>query len=76
MKFTLKESLSTIYYTLYPSWDGSGEVEWEYEPTFDDEKRFANSLMKTYSRDTLEQIIKDSLGEVFSEDYNELSVEE
>lgn len=72
MKFTLKENLNTIYYTLYPSWDGSGEIEWEYEPTLFDEKRFTDAIMKTYDKDTLEEILKD----VLFDDYFDLPIEE
>lgn len=72
MKFILKESLNTIYYTLFPSWNGEGEVEWEYSPTLDDEKRFTDVIMKTYSKDTLEELLKDAL----SDDYLNLEIEE
>lgn len=72
MKFILKESLSTIYYTLFPSWDGSGEVDWEYDPTIEDEERFTTELMNKYSKDTLEDVVKEYL----PSDYHNLSLED
>lgn len=44
MKFKLNENLTTIHYTLFPSWDGDGEVEYEFEPSilFDEEADYGD----------------------------------
>ena len=72
MKFILKENLDTIHYTLFPSWDGSGEAEWEYEPSSVEWEIFVDSLVKQYPKETLEEILK----EVLPEDYNDGTIEQ
>lgn len=76
MKFKLNENLSSIYYTLYPSWDGAGEVEYEFEPSIEDNRRLADYIVKDYYDKQqiaeLEEILKDAL----PEGYDELTSEE
>lgn len=72
MKFKLKESLGYIQYTLYPSYDGAGEVDWEYEPTTQEEDNFADTIVNHYSKEELEEILKDAL----SPDYTNMSFED
>lgn len=76
MKFKLNENLTTIHYTLFPSWDGAGEVEYEFEPSTEDNRRLAEYIVKDYydrgQIEELEEILKDSL----PEGYEELTSEE
>lgn len=71
MKFKLNENLTTIHYTLFPSWDGSGEVEYEFEPSTEDNRRFAEYVVKDYydrgQIDEMEDILKDALPEGYEE---------
>ena len=71
MKFKLNENLTTIHYTLFPSWDGAGEVEYEFEPSTEDNLRFAEYVVKDYydrgQIDELEDILKDALPEGYEE---------
>ena len=71
MKFKLNENLTTIHYTLFPSWDGAGEVEYEFEPSTEDNRRFAEYVVKDYydrgQIDELEDILKDALPEGYEE---------
>lgn len=71
MKFKLNENLTTIHYTLFPSWDGAGEVEYEFEPSTEDNRRFAEYIVKDYydkkQIDELEDILKDTLPEGYEE---------
>lgn len=87
MKFKLNEDLTSICYTLFPSWDGDGEVEYEFDPSAEDIRRFAVYIVKNYY-DTqqiaeLEEILEDALPEGYDgltsdEKFSELvqSVEE
>lgn len=76
MKFKLNENLTTIHYTLFPSWDGAGEVEYEFEPSIEDNRRLAEYIVKDYydkgQIEELEEILKDAL----PEGYEELTSEE
>nr|DAO10853.1 MAG TPA: hypothetical protein [Caudoviricetes sp.] len=76
MKFKLNENLTTIHYTLFPSWDGAGEVEYEFEPSIEDNRRLAEYIVKDYydrgQIEGLEEILKDAL----PEGYEELTSEE
>lgn len=72
MKFKLKESLSTIHYFLYPGGEDREEVEWEFEPSLWDEYEFRDAIMKQYSKETLEEILKEYL----PSDYSTLTIEE
>lgn len=76
MKFKLNENLTTIHYTLFPSWDGAGEVEYEFEPSTEDNRRLAEYIVKDYydrgQIEELEEILKDAL----PEGYEELTSEE
>lgn len=71
MKFKLNENLTTIHYTLFPSWDGAGEVEYEFEPSTEDNRRFAEYVVKDYydrgQIDEMEDILKDALPEGYEE---------
>ena len=71
MKFKLNETLTTIHYTLFPSWDGAGEVEYEFEPSTEDNLRFAEYVVKDYydrgQIDDMEDILKDALPEGYEE---------
>ena len=71
MKFKLNENLTTIHYTLFPSWDGAGEVEYEFEPSTEDNLRFAEYVVKDYydrgQIDDMEDILKDALPEGYEE---------
>lgn len=76
MKFKLNENLTIIHYTLFPSWDGAGEVEYEFEPSTEDNRRLAEYIVKDYydrgQIEELEEILKDAL----PEGYEELTSEE
>lgn len=71
MKFKLNENLTTIHYTLFPSWDGAGEVEYEFEPSTEDNRRFAEYVVKDYydrgQIKELEEILNDNLPEGYEE---------
>ena len=71
MKFKLNENLTTIHYTLFPSWDGAGEVDYDFEPSTEDNLRFAEYIVKEYyykkQIDELEDILKDALPEGYEE---------
>ena len=71
MKFKLNENLTTIHYTLFPSWDGAGEVEYEFEPSTEDNRRFAEYVVKDYydrgQIDDMEDTLKDALPEGYEE---------
>lgn len=71
MKFKLNENLTTIHYTLFPSWDGAGEVEYEFDPSTEDNRRFAEYVVKDYydrgQIDEMEDILKDALPEGYEE---------
>lgn len=69
MKFILKEYLGSIRYDF--GTDGYSDY-FEYEPDEFSQGLFVQELMKTYSKETLEEIFKDQL----PEDYDSLSVEE
>lgn len=81
MKFKLNENLTTIHYTLFPSWDGSGEVDYDFEPSTEDNLRFAEYIVKEYydrgKIKELEEILNDNLPEgyeglTFKEKFPEL----
>lgn len=71
MKFKLNENLTTIHYTLFPSWDGAGEVDYDFEPSTEDNRRFAEYIVKEYYDSgkikELEEILKDALPEGYEE---------
>lgn len=71
MKFKLNENLTTIHYTLFPSWDGVGEVDYDFEPSTEDNLRFAEYIVKEYydkgKIKELEEILKDALPEGYEE---------
>ena len=71
MKFKLNENLRTIHYTLFPSWDGAGEVDYDFEPSTEDNLRFAEYIVKEYydkgKIKELEEILKDALPEGYEE---------
>lgn len=71
MKFKLNENLTTIHYTLFPSWDGAGEVDYDFEPSTEDNRRFAEYIVKDYydkgQIDELEDTLKDALPEGYEE---------
>lgn len=70
MKFKLNEELYSIYY------DFSDEGGFDFEPTLDDKNRFLDSLLRQYSKNKLEDVIKDNVSNAFSDEYASLSVEE
>lgn len=71
MKFKLNENLTTIHYTLFPSWDGAGEVDYDFEPSTEDNLRFAEYIVKEYydkgQIKELEEILNDNLPEGYEE---------
>ena len=78
MKFKLNENLTTIHYTLFPSWDGAGEVEYEFEPSIEDNYRFAKYLVNDYHDKGYVAELEDALRDVdgLPEGYEELTSEE
>lgn len=78
MKFKLNENLTTIHYTLFPSWDGAGEVEYEFEPSTEDNRRFAKYLVQDYYDKGYVAELEDALRDVdgLPEGYDELTSEE
>lgn len=78
MKFKLNENLTTIHYTLFPSWDGAGEVEYEFEPSTEDNRRFAKYLVNDYYDKGYVAELEDALRDVdgLPEGYDELTSEE
>lgn len=78
MKFELNENLTTIHYTLFPSWDGAGEVEYEFEPSTEDNLRFAKYLVQDYYDKGYVAELEDALRDVdgLPEGYDELTSEE
>lgn len=78
MKFKLNENLTTIHYTLFPSWDGAGEVEYEFEPSTEDTRRFAKYLVQDYYDKGYVAELEDALRDVdgLPEGYDELTSEE
>ena len=78
MKFKLNENLTTIHYTLFPSWDGAGEVEYEFEPSTEDNYRFAKYLVNDYYDKGYVAELEDALRDVdgLPEGYDELTSEE
>ena len=78
MKFKLNENLTTIHYTLFPSWDGAGEVEYEFEPSIEDNYRFAKYLVNDYYHKGYVAELEDALRDVdgLPEGYDELTSEE
>ena len=71
MKFKLNENLISIHYTLFPSWDGAGEVDYDFEPSTEDNLRFAEYIVKEYydkgQIKELEEILNDNLPEGYEE---------
>lgn len=76
MKFKLNENLTTIHYTLFPSWDGAGEVEYEFEPSTEDNRRFAEYIVKDYYDKGQIKDLEDILNDDLPEGYEELTLKE
>ena len=72
MKFKLKESLNSIFYWFDD--DGWGSADFEFEPTLDNEYNFREELLKTYSKETLEEILSQFLHEDYP-DYDSFDIE-
>lgn len=76
MKFKLNENLTTIHYTLFPSWDGAGEVDYDFEPSTEDNRRFAEYIVKDYYDKGQIKDLEDILNDDLPEGYEELTVKE
>lgn len=76
MKFKLNENLTTIHYTLFPSWDGAGEVEYDFEPSTEDNRRFAEYIVKDYYDKGQIKDLEDILNDDLPEGYEELTLKE
>ena len=72
MKFILKEELDSISYWFE---DDFGPADFDFELTLDDKYNFVDALLKTYSKEKLEEILQNFIHEEYS-DYESLSVEE
>ena len=76
MKFKLNENLTTIHYTLFPSWDGAGEVDYDFEPSTEDNLRFAEYIVKDYYDKGQIKDLEDILNDDLPEGYEELTLKE
>lgn len=76
MKFKLNENLTTIHYTLFPSWDGAGEVDYDFEPSTEDNRRFAEYIVKDYYDKGQIKDLEDTLNDDLPEGYEELTLKE
>lgn len=76
MKFKLNENLTTIHYTLFPSWDGAGEVDYDFEPSTEDNRRFAEYIVKDYYDKGQIKDLEDILNDDLPEGYEELTLKE
>lgn len=76
MKFKLNENLTTIHYTLFPSWDGAGEVDYDFEPSTEDNRRFAEYIVKDYYDKGQIKYLEDILNDDLPEGYEELTLKE
>lgn len=76
MKFKLNENLTTIHYTLFPSWDGAGEVDYDFEPSTEDNRRFAEYIVKDYYDNGRIDELEDTLKDALPEGYEELTFKE
>lgn len=76
MKFKLNENLTTIHYTLFPSWDGAGEVDYDFEPSTEDNRRFAEYIVKDYYDKGQIKDLEDILNDNLPEGYEELTLKE
>lgn len=76
MKFKLNENLTNIHYTLFPSWDGAGEVDYDFEPSTEDNRRFAEYIVKDYYDKGQIKDLEDILNDDLPEGYEELTLKE